>query len=414
MAGSAFHDKFAIVGLGQTEQGRLPGKSGRALEVEAARLAIEDAGLKPRDIDGYIHLMLSGAPGTHMEWVDAAPRVMGLPIKFYFGMARGGATSPLAIMAAAKYLELGIAKYVLISYAMNEWSRMHVLPDKMTAQSRRFSGVRDPLAGQMTASYREKEGNWGPEFGQFDAVHMHSFLATRHMHEYGTTSRQFGAIAVAQRQWACLNPAAIYRKPITIEDHQASPIISWPYHRLDCCQINDGGTAFILTTADRAKDLRKPPVYAMGIGFGEQMEELYPEKKNYTTFAVRSAKEAAFREAGIGLEDIDVAQIYDCFTAEVLIALEDYGWCKKGEGGAFVEGGHIGPGGSLPLNTGGGLLSSFYQGDTTPLSEAVIQLRGEGGARQVKDAEICLVTGHGGELLTPGLCATHTSLILRR
>ena len=144
------------------------------------------------------------------------------------------------------------------------------------------------------------------------------------------------------------------------------------------------------------------------------MERLWWEKANYTHLAVETAKKQAFSQAGIKLKDIDLAQFYDCFTGEVLFQLEDYGWCKKGEGGAFVEEGHIGPGGDIPVNTGGGLLSAYHYGDLTGLSESVLQLRGEAGVRQVKDAEICLMTGHGGEILSPGMCSIHTNLILRR
>jgi len=400
MAFSEFRDKFAIVGLGLTNQGHLPGISGRALEAEAARLAIEDAGLRREDIDGYIHTFMDAAVGGFVQWSDVAPRILGLPIKFYFNVSRGGASVALSIIAATKFLELGIAKYVIVSYAMNEWSK----PRKG-----------DTSEGRVATTFNLKDGLWGPVFGCLDAVHIHSHIATRHMSEYGTTSRQLGAIAVAARQWACLNPAAyMYGRPITIEDHQNSPIIAWPYHLLDICLMTDGGTAFIVTTAERAKGLRKPPVYIMGAGFGEMAMKLWWEKGNYTRFAVETAKADAFRQAGLELKDIDVAEIYDCFTAEVLVNLEDYGWCEKGEGGPFVEEGNIAPGGTIPVNTGGGLLSSFYQSDFTGLSEAVIQLRGAGGARQVKDAEVALVTGHGGELITPGMCAIHSTLILRR
>jgi acetyl-CoA acetyltransferase len=300
---------------------------------------------------------------------------------------------------ATQLLSLGIAKYVLIAGSRDDWSRSQ----KIRKEGRR---------GQ---SFMEKEGSWGKPFGHFAAADIHGFFATRHMHEYGTTSKQFGAVAVAERQWACLNPHAyMYGRPMTIEDHQNSPIVVWPYHLLDICLMSDGGTAFIITTADRAKDLKKPPVYIMGIGFGEQLAKLWWDKKNYTTLAVEKAKNDAFRMAGIELKDIDVAELYDCFTTEVILQLEDYGWCKKGEGGPFVEEGHIGPGGDLPVNTGGGLLSSHHHVNLTCVSEAIIQLRGEGGDRQVKDAGIAFATGHGGEIVSGQMCSMHSTLILRR
>jgi acetyl-CoA acetyltransferase len=201
---------------------------------------------------------------------------------------------------------------------------------------------------------------------------------------------------------------------MTIEDHQNSPVLVHPYHILDMCQVSDGAVAVVLTTAERAKDCPRDPLYVLGVGFGEAMEKLWWEKKNYQHLAVDTAKAQAFEQSGLELKDIDTAQLYDCFTGEVMFQLEDYGWCKKGEGGAFVEAGNTSPGGTIPVNTSGGLLSAYHYGDLTGLSEAIIQLRGEGGARQVKNARTSLVTGHGGEILSPGMCSIHTTLLLGR
>lgn len=399
--GEVFKNKFAIVGFGMLTGQRF-GITARTMQVEATRLAIEDAGLKREDIDGSIDLRRAGGSGDRPGWSDAFPRVLGLPVKFYFTIGRGGALASLGIITATKFLELGIAKYVALVGAVVDWSQSRKAKEK--AKGHRGMG-----------EHLEKEGYWGKPFGDLRAVSHHSFFASRHMYEYGTTSRQFGAIAVAERQWALMNPQAqMYGRPMTIEDHQRSPVLVYPYHLLDICQVSDGAVAFILTTAERAKDHPKRPIYVMGVGFGEAMEKLWWEKGNYTRLAVETAKQQAFGQSGIELKDIDLAQFYDCFTGEVLFQLEDYGWCKKGEGGPFVEAGHIGPGGDIPVNTSGGLLSAYHYGDLTGLSEAMIQLRGEAGERQVKDAEICLVTGHGGEILSPGMCSTHTSLILRR
>jgi acetyl-CoA acetyltransferase len=234
------------------------------------------------------------------------------------------------------------------------------------------------------------------------------------MYEYGTTSRQLGMVTVQTRQWAAMNPdAKMYRRPVTIEDHQNSPLVVAPYHLLDICLVSDGGIAFVVTTAERARDLAKPPVHIMGAGFGEQMERLWWEKQNYTRLAVETAKQQAFGMAGIDLADVDMAQMYDCFTAEVVFQLEDYGWCKKGEGGPFVEAGNIGPGGTIPVNTYGGLLGAYHLTDLGGIAEAVVQLRGEAGERQVKDAEICMVTGHGGEIIEP-MCSLHACMLFRR
>ena len=395
-----FKNKFAIVGLGVTEVGHLPGKTPRMLECEAARLAIEDAGLKPEDIDAAIQAESDPGSSMRLRYDDAFPRMMGLPVTLYVpNVGRGGEVAILAITLATQLLNLGIAKYVLVAGSRDDWSR---------SRKRREQGGR----GQ---EFLAKAGIWPQPFGFVTAASMHSFFATRHMYEFGTTSRQLGAVAVSERSWACLNPSAyMYGRPMTIEDHQNSPLVVWPYHLLDICLMSDGGTAFIVTTGDRAKDLRKPPVYIMGIGFGEHAQKLWWDKANYTSLAVKTAKDTAFAMAGIGLKDIDVAQFYDCFTGEVIFQLEDYGWCRKGEGGPFVEGGHIAPGGDIPVNTGGGLLSSHHLGNLTCLAEGVVQVRGDGGDRQVRDVQICLVTGHGGELLSGQMCSIHSTLILGR
>jgi acetyl-CoA acetyltransferase len=259
----------------------------------------------------------------------------------------------------------------------------------------------------------EREGLWGKPYGDLAAVSHHSFFASRHMHQYGTRPEHLGMVAVSHRQWACKNPQAqLYGRPITLEDYLNSPIIAEPYRMLDMCLVSDGGAAFVITTAERARDLPRKPIYVLGVGFGEAMRELWWEKQNYTTLAVQTAKETAFGHAGISLKDVDVAELYDCFTMEVLMQVEDYGWCAKGEGGPFIAAGNIAPGGTIPVNTGGGLLSGYYMADWTPFTEAVIQLSGQGGERQVPNAKIALVSGHGGEILRPGMCSIHSTLVL--
>lgn len=388
-----FAGKYAIVGMGVLA-GRFPGQSALALQTEAARRAIEDAGLRRQDVDGAINTRIEAGAGESRSWTDAFPRVLGLPTKFYFTVQRGGAMTHLAIIAAAQLLELGLARYVLVAYGATDWS------DSRSRRDRRERGV-------------ERAGLWGAPYGDLTAVSHHSFFASRHMHEYGTTSEHLGMVAVSTRQWACKNPAAqMYGRPITLQDYLNSPIMVEPYRLLDMCLVNDGGAAFILTTAERARDLPRPPVYVLGVGFGEAMRELWWEKKNYTTLAVSTAREAAFGQAGITLDDVDVAELYDCFTGEVLMQVEDYGWCAKGEGGPFIAAGNIAPAGTIPVNTGGGLLSCYYLADWTPFTEAVIQLRGEGGERQVAGAKIALVSGHGGEILRPGMCSIHATLVL--
>lgn len=356
-------------------------------------MAIEDAGLRRQDIDGAINTRIESGSSDTRGWTDSYARILGLPTKFYFTVQRGGVMTHLAIVAATQMLALGIANYVIVAYGSTDWSDGH-------------------LKGRRPRSI-ERDGLWGRPYGDLVAASHHTFFASRHMYEYGTTSEHLGMVAVSHRQWACKNPQAqMYGRPITLEDYYNSPVVVEPYRLLDMCLVSDGAAAFVITTAERARDLRKPPVYVLGIGFGEAMRELWWDKKNYTRLAVDTAKEAAFAQAGIRLKDVDVAELYDCFTMEVLLQLEDYGWCQKGEGGSFVAAGNIAPGGSIPVNTGGGLLSCYYLADWTPFTEALVQLWAEGGERQVPGAKVALVSGHGGEILRPGMCSIHGTLLL--
>jgi acetyl-CoA acetyltransferase len=218
------------------------------------------------------------------------------------------------------------------------------------------------------------------------------------METYGTTSEQFGAVAVQQRAWATMNPAAQMRDPITIEDHQASRVIADPLRLLDCCLVSNGAVAVVVTTAERAKDLAQPPVHVLG--WGQAHPGITTQRGSgfgLTSGAVSSGA-TAFGMAGLTPADVDVAQIYDCYTYTVIVSLEDYGFCAKGEGGEFVASGVLGPGGSLPTNTGGGELSSYYMWGMSPLAEGVIQARGQGGQRQVPKHDVVLVSGNGGIL----------------
>lgn len=390
------HKRIAVAGLGMVHDPP-QGTSQRMMAAEAARLAIEDAGLSRSDIDGAIDLRRTGGGGDRANYSDAFTRILGLPANFYFTLGRGGALAGLATAAASSFLDRGIARYVLCVGAVDDFTKSR------QAKAQGFRGM----------VHTDKEGYWGKPVGDLRAVSHHSWMAARHMAVYGTTTHQLGAIAVQQRSWACQNPAArMFGRPITIEDHQSSALVVEPYHLLDMSLISDGAVAFILTTEDRARDGAQQPVYVLGQGFGEVAAQLWWEKNNFTHMAVEPAKRTAFAQAGIELSDIDCAQLYDCFTAEVLFQLEDYGWCAKGEGGPFVEAGTIGPGGSIPVNTGGGLLSDWHLGDLTGYAEAVTQLRGQAGDRQVPNCTVALTSGHGGELVSPGMCSIHTSTVL--
>lgn len=377
-------DKYAIVGLGVTKQGKLPGISALSLEVQAVQLAIEDAGLKRGDIDGYIYQ----PTGSIAD--DFAPRHLGLEPKFFWGLQLGGATAVSMLHAAVGAIETGLANYVVCAYADNLYSRQ--------------SSIGGGGAATLSA------------FGMFGPASSHAMSARRHMQQYGTTSKQLGAVAVQEREYAAINPEAyFYGKPITIEDHQNSRMIVDPLHLMDICLITDGGAAVIVTSIEKARGLRRPPVYIMGIGQGNQLRQVHRQEQ-WTTLDVGRAKETAFGMAGIDIKDIDVAELYDCFTSTVIMELEGYGFCKKGEGGPFVEAGNLRLDGAIPTNTAGGELAWAYLQGFTPLVEGIRQMRGECGPRQVKDAEVCLVAGHGSivtQTLTPVSCG-HASLILRR
>ena len=226
------------------------------------------------------------------------------------------------------------------------------------------------------------------------------------MQRYGTTSEQLGAVAVTQRRWAAMNPLARFRDPISIEDHQSSRWVVEPLHLLDCCMVSNGGIAVVVTAADRARGLAQSPVYIWGAA---QAHPGYSMARGCDFGLVTGAAvsgPAAMAMAGIGPGDVDVCEIYDCYTYTVILTLEDYGFCAKGEGGAFVQDGRLGPGGALPTNTGGGQLSGYYMWGMTPLSEAVIQARGQGGARQASRRDVIMVSGNG------GILDHHATLIL--
>ena len=396
---SSFRDEYAIVGMGQTEVGQVPGHSKREFVAEAARLAIEDSGLDRSDIEATIRTERSGGGGRPIDYADEFPRILGLPSKVHFQVGRGGEMAALAVMAGTQLLNLGVSDYVLVSYGCDDWSRSH----------------QDEQREVASMGHGSKEGLWGKEFGDIRAPNHHAVLAARHMHEYGTTSEDLGRIAVAQREWANLNPGAYMSdREATLEDHQESPLIVDPYHLLDCCLQSDGGAAFILTRADNVDEADPDPVYVKGVGFGEHIREHWWTDQNYTRLAVDTAKETAFDTAGITIDDVDVAQLYDCFTGEVLLQIEDYGWAEKGEAKEFLREGRLGPDGDVPINTGGGLLSSHHHGNMTGMMEALYQLRGEAGDRQVADAEIGIVSGHGGEILRPGMASHHSTLVLGR
>ena len=382
--------KTAIAGLGITKQGKVYDYNHVGFAVEAVRLALADAGLQRTDLDG---LLVN--PG--LSWADGGmgsfqlQQAMGLRnLRLSVTMNAGGATACAMIQQAAEAIDAGICSTVACVF-----SDAPLKPPKPTVDGK-------GNGGGSAGAYGFARG-LDAAYGQFGVNAMYAMVAQRHMHLYGTTNDHLGAIAVAERQWANKNPAAqFYDTPMSIEDYHRSRWVVEPFHLFDCCLVSNGGLAVIVTSAERARDLEKPPVYIWGMGQGHPGGD---PAETLTSGAVL-AKETAFKMAGITLQDVDVVELYDCYTFTVLVCLEDYGFCKKGEGGPFVADGKTAPGGALPVNTGGGQLSSFYMWGMTPVSEGVIQVRGAGGARQVKDVKIALVSGNG------GILSTHSTLVL--
>jgi acetyl-CoA acetyltransferase len=411
MGAREFRDKYAIVGAALTPTARThaPGVSGLMLEAWAARLAMEDAGLTRQDIDGAVHGMMA-SPHTPTQWTDSYSRTLGLKPNIYINVARGGQAAHNGILLATQLLSLDLATYVIVSCGLPGWSASHG-PSRNQPRDKPIdfavSQVGVGMAGQL---------DHGLAFLGFGAAAsgaaVHGFYMSRHQHEYGTKAEEIGAIAVSTRAWANLNPEArFYDRPLTLEDYMNSPFIVEPVRRADCCVQSDLGAALIVTTSERASSLRQKPAYIKGIGIGDQAREQWWNKTNYTQVDAAFAGRQALHAAGVRIEDVDVAEMYDCFTTEVIFYLEDYGWCQKGEGGALAASGATEPGGSIPVNTHGGLLSGMYLFDFPNVVEAVRQLRGEGGERQVKDAQIALTNGHGGEMISNYMCAAHATMI---
>jgi acetyl-CoA acetyltransferase len=366
-----------IAGLGMTALGKVYGPTSAEFAADAVRLAVADAGLKLADVDGL--LTSSGVTGGIS--IDLQ-RDLGLTdIKLLSHVQAYGSTAGAMVQFASMAVMSGMASVVACVFADSP-----LQPERS--------------AGAVYGSRRAPAGWWGllGASGVIGANPMYALAARRHMDRFGTTSEQLGHIAVAQRDWAGLNPAAQLRDPITLADHQASRWIVEPFHLLDCCLVSNGGIAVIVTTAERAAAMAQPPVHVLGWAQAHPGRYLRRNPDFGLVSGAAAAGPAALGMAGLEVADIDVVELYDCYSFTVLLTLEDYGFCPKGEGGPFVASGVLGPGGKLPLNTGGGQLSGYYMWGMTPLSEAVIQARGQGGARQAPAHEVVLVSGNGGVL----------------
>jgi acetyl-CoA acetyltransferase len=361
-------DKAAVVGIGETEYSKRSGKTELALACEAIRAAVKDAGLTVGDIDGLVRF--------DMDAVDEVALTSHLGLKNLGWMSHtgyGGTGGNAVVVHAAAAIAAGLANVVVCYRSLNERSGVRY--------GQASTWVSDEVAG-----FQAFQMPWG----MLTPAHMFGQFARRHMLEYGTTSEQFGHVAVALRRHGSMNERAMMRKPITLEDHQASRMIADPLHLLDCCIESDGGCAVIVAAADRARDLRRPPAWIMGAaqGSGTRAQGIVFRDDLAVPESVYTARDV-YRSAGVGPSDIDAVMIYDHFTPFVIFSLEAYGFCERGQGGAFVEGGRIEFDGELPVNTHGGNHSEAYIHGLPHVIEAVRQLRGDSSA-QVSDAELIL------------------------
>jgi len=368
---SPLHEAGAVTGVGETRYLRGTDRSALSLQLEASLNAIRDAGLKPSDIDGLIPYGL----GAVAE--DFVTNFGIRDLRFSATTPMGGASAVAAIQCALAVVQAGICKHVLLSIGRTG-----------------YSGGRIGTRVQQMPQFRVI-GEFEMPSGAIAPAQLYAPMARRHMELYGTTSRQLAEVAVTTRYHASLQSNATMRNPITIEDHQASRMISDPLRLLDCSLESDGGAAVVISATDRAKDMAKPPVVVMGVAEGHpDSPSAITQRPDLTTLGLAKAAPKAFAMAGVTHSDIDVAEIYDCFTYIVMCQIEDLGFCKKGEGGAFVENGALGLAGRLPVNTHGGLLSQAHMAGMNHIVELTRQLRG-GSEAQVPDAEIGLVTGYG-------------------
>ncbi len=367
--------KTAIAGVYEHPSRFAPDKSMFQLEAEAARGALADGGLTIKDVDG----LFSTGIGMSAMGVVGLADYLNLTPNYVDSTAIGGSSFVAHTAHAAAAIAAGLCSVALITYGS-------------TAASHRFAIGTGGIGGGSDPC-DQYEVPFGPT-----TVGSYAMVAQRHMHEYGTTSQQLAEIAVTMRLHASMNPHAKYREPLTVEDVLASRVISSPLHLLDCCIISDGAGAVVVTSAERARDLKKRPAYLLGAG--ETVRHSGRGVRDYLEMAAAQSGRLAFERAGVSHGDIDLAMIYDSFTITVLLTLENLGFCRRGEGGAFVSGGRLRFDGALPVNTDGGGLSSNHPGmrGIFLVIEAVKQLRGECGPRQVRDCDVALVHGTGGTL----------------
>jgi acetyl-CoA acetyltransferase len=377
---SEISGKVAIVGVDESDEiGIIPNKPAVQLQAEAARNALRDAGLTLRDVDG----VFSSALGGGFASVEIA-EYLGIQPRYTDSTSVGGSSFVIHVGHAALAIAHGLCDVALITHGESGKSRV---------------GMPGMRSGGLRSQFEEPYGIPSP-------AGSYALACSRHMYQYGTTKEQLAEIAVATRAWASLNPKALMREPLTIEDVLSSRMITWPFNLLDCCLVTDAAGAVVLTSMERARDLPRTPIAVLGFGEGHD-HSMISQMPDLTHGPGRISAPRAFEMAGVKHDDIDVVEVYDSFTYTVLLSLEDLGFCAKGEGGAFVSGQRTAPGGDFPLNTSGGGLSYTHPGmfGIFLLIEAVRQLRhdyADQGSRQVKDARIGLVHGTGGVLSATG------------
>lgn len=383
---TTLRNKVAIVGVGESDIGKVPGMSGLGLNAQACKRALEDAGLTVSDVDGLLTAYSFTEPYTMLG--SSLCEYMGLQPTLCASMVAGGASPGVMFRHAAQSVAMGQAETVLICAGEN-----------------RVTGLgRDATVAVLAAvGHPQFEQLYGGSIPGFYAM-----VARRYMREYGTTREQLASVAVNTRAHALLHPNAHMKTPITMDQVLASKPIADPLRILDCCLISDAAGAFVVTSAERARDLRAKPVYLLGIGEKHTHEHIMCAP-SLIHFGAAESGRTAYEMAGVGPNDIDVAELYDCFTIVPIIELEELGFAERGAGGAFFEQGHARIGGKLPINTHGGMLSHAHAGAAGGLFgivEAVRQLRGGEGARQVSGAELALVHNEG------GILSSHCTMIL--
>jgi acetyl-CoA acetyltransferase len=372
--------QVAIVGVGETPVGKVPGRSALWFNAEATRLALADAGIDKRQVDGLLTCPSFVAPFHRMS--VAVSEYLGIQPTFSNTVNVSGASAAASVSLAAAAIHAGLAETVVVCCGDNM-----------------LSGMTRDLA--VKALVESRDPQYEAPFGLLVATTF-ALTAQRHMAEYGTTREQLARVAVITREHARRKPGAHMTAPLTVDEVLASKPITTPYHMLDCALVSDGGAALVLTSAERARDLRKKPVYLLGAGESYTQEHIFCAE-SITTTGARISSGKAYAMAGVGPGDIDVAGIYDCFTGTVIMMLEDLGFCKKGEGGPFVEAGHVTFGGRIPINTHGGMLSYAHPGlpgGFFHIVEMARQLRGEADGRQVEGAALSLCHSLGGGFAT--------------